>query len=84
MDITPLYLNILLKKTFVRKGIKNVAIRINNQEKIGITLYITICAEELNIIFEGKSIKTLNKLKNDKYIINNIIGFIFLILIKFL
>ena len=50
MDITPLYLNILLKKTFFRKGIKNVAIRINNQEKIGSTMYITICAEETSFL----------------------------------
>ena len=79
MDETPLYLNMVPNKTFVRKGTRNVVIRTNNQEKIRITCILAICADgdKLSpyIIFKGKKLTALNKLKNNKYIMNNKIFF---------
>ena len=59
MDETPLYLNMVPNKVISKKGEKNVVVRTQNQEKIRITLLLSIWADGDKlppyIIFKAKS-----------------------------
>ena len=69
MDETPLYLNMVPNKIISKKGEKNVVLRTQNQDRIRITILLTICADGDKlppyIIFKGKNInnRSMNEIK---------------------
>lgn len=65
MDETPLFLNMPISKTIIKKGAKQVKIKAQGQEKLPISVRLTILADGKRlsplIIFRAKDIRTVYK-----------------------
>jgi hypothetical protein len=75
MDETPVFLNMPLTKTIVKRGSSQVIIKTQNQEKCRISVLLTIVADGSKlppmIIFKAKDRANIyNKLQKDQHVIN--------------
>ena len=75
MDETPVFLNMPLTKTIVKRGSRQVIIKTQNQEKCRISVLLTIVADGSKLppmnIFKAKDRANIyNKLQKDQHVIN--------------
>ena len=74
MDETPLFFNMPITKTIVKKGSRYVIVKTQNQEKARISVILTILAEGSKlaplVIFKAQDRSTVyNQLQKDEHIL---------------